>query len=131
MSNIFQKLLGTEAGRSQSQTEAMVDLLLLGIYSDNLISLAENAFIEQESQQLAWESGISFNGYLQRVIPKVRAVKGNPAKEAEFLLEITERLGNAAAKQKALDQLNALLAADGIVQLEEAFMAQVETALKL
>lgn len=131
MLNIFQKFLGAETERSQSQTEAVVDLLLLGMYSDNLISLAENDFIEQESQQLAWKSGISFGGYLQRVIPKVRAVKGSVEKEGEFLLDIAERLGDAESKQQALDELNALLAADGFVQLEEAFVEQVKQALKL
>lgn len=130
MLNILQKFLGAETGRNQGQTEAMVDLLLLGMYSDSLISLAENDFIEQAAQQLPWDSGISLSGYLQRVIPKVRAVKGNLEKEGEFLQGIAERLGDAEAKQTALDQLNALLAADGVVQLEEAFMAQVEKALK-
>ena len=131
MINIFQRLLGSDPGRSQAQAEALVDLLLLGMYSDHLISLAENDFIEQEGEQLVWESGISFGGYLQRVIPKVRALQGSVEKEGEFLLDIAERLGDAATKQHALDELNALLAADGVVQLEEAFVAQVKQALKL
>jgi len=131
MLDIFHTFLGTKDERSQSQTEAMVDLLLMGTYSDNLISLAESDFLDQESEQLPWESGISFGGYLQRVIPKVRAVKGNPEKESEFLLTIAERLGNAEAKQRALDELTALLASDGLVQLEASFVEQVKTALQI
>jgi hypothetical protein len=131
MLDIFQTFLGAKAGQSQSQTEALVDLLLLGIYSDNLISLAESDFIDQESEQLPWESGISFGGYLQRVIPKVRAVKGNPEKESEFLLDVAARLGDSEAKQRALDELTALLASDGLVQLEATFVEQVKTALQI
>ena len=130
MLDIFQTFLGAKAGQSQSQTEALVDLLLLGIYSDNLISLAESDFIDQESEQLPWESGISFGGYLQRVIPKVRAVKG-PEKESEFLLHVAARLGDSEAKQQALDELTALLASDGLVQLEATFVEQVKTALQI
>ncbi len=131
MLDLFQKFLGTEAGRSQSQTEAMVDLLLLGMYSDNLISLAESNFMQQESQQFTWQSGISFSGYLERTIPKVRITKGDPDQETEFLLDIAQRLGDAETKQTALNQLNSLLAADGVVQMEEAFVKQVKTAFKL
>jgi hypothetical protein len=132
MLDVFQKLLGAEGTDwGQPQQEAMVDLLLLGMYSDNLISLAENEFLETEAAQLNWESGISFGGYLQRTIPKVRAAKASPDTKAAFLKEIATRLGGPVAQQKALDELNSLLATDGLVQLEEVFLTEVEQAMGL
>ncbi|MFM7426930.1 MAG: hypothetical protein ACKO7W_18345 [Elainella sp.] len=130
MLEVFQKLLGTtELDWGQPQQEAMVDLLLLGMYSDNLISLAENEFLETEATQLTWESGISFGGYLQRTIPKVRTAKASPEAKTAFLNDIMTRLGGPEAQQKALEALNALLAADGLVQLEEVFLAEVKQAM--
>jgi hypothetical protein len=132
MLEVFQKLLQDQSKSwGQPQKEALVDLLLLGMYSDNLISLAENEFIETESDQMSWESGISFSGYLQRMIPRVRAAKDSLEQRGEFLLTIAERLGGAEACQRAFDELTALLAADGVVQLEEVFLEDVRKVLKL
>ena len=73
MMDFFQRLLNSqEASSTQTQKEAMVDLLLLGMYADHTLSLAEQDFVNNEGTQLQWESGISFSGYLERTIPKVR-----------------------------------------------------------
>jgi hypothetical protein len=130
MQVILQRLLNWHSdGWNQTQKEAMVELYLLGMYSDNLISLAEQDFMEDESANLQWKSGISFSGYLQRTIPKVRSAKGNPQKVQELLENIGERLGRTEFKQKALDELKALLAVDGVVKLEEDFLSEVRRVI--
>jgi hypothetical protein len=130
MQALFQKLLKWHSdGWNQTQKEAMVDLCLLGMYSDDLISLAEQDFMEDESTHLQWESGISFNGYLQRTIPKIRAAKDNPQTVKELLQNVGERLGNDDMKRKAGDELEKLLAADGIAKIEQEFLAEAKAAM--
>jgi hypothetical protein len=130
MQGFFQKLFKQNFNElNQTQKEALVDLCLLGMYSDALVSLAEQDFIEDESTQLKWESGISLNGYLQRTIPKIRSVRNDVQKVRELLQDIKQRLGNDEIKRKAIDELEKLLSTDGIVQLEEAFLAEAKTVM--
>ena len=130
MQEFFQDLLKSQSGEwNQTQKEALVDLCLLGMYSDALISVAEQDFIENESTQLKWESGISFSGYLQRVIPKVRKVKDDSQKKKELLENIADRLGNNESKRKAVEELEKLLSTDGIVKIEEEFLGEVKSVM--
>lgn len=130
MKPILQRILNESTdGWSQTQKEALIDLCLLGMYSDNKISLAEQDFIEDESEQLHWKSGISFSGYLQRTIPKIRSAKDNSQQVQEMLRNICERLGSDECKQKSIDELKKLLATDEVVQLEEEFLLEVQSAM--
>ena len=129
MQIFVQKLLGHFQEWNQTQKEAIMELCLLGMYSDDLISLAEQDFIEDEPSQLKWESNISFSGYLQRTIPKIRGVKGDPQKVEDLLRGIGDRLGSDGMKQRANDELEKLLATDGVVKLEEEFLSEVRRVM--
>lgn len=132
MQALFQKLFNQQpSGISQLQREAMVDLCLLGMYSDSKLSIDEQDFLDDEFNKLSWESGISLGSYLQRVIPKVRSATNDAQEQEEFLQNIAQRLGDGDFKQTAIDSLQELLAADGIVQPESKFMADVRKALTI
>lgn len=131
MKGLFQKVLKHSDGWDQIQKEAMIDLCLLGMHSDNSITLAEQDFIENEATQLQWTSGISFNSYLQRVIPKVRSAKGDISKTTDLLQTISDRLGNDELKRSAVDELEKLLASDGVAAMEETFLAEVKRVMAI
>jgi hypothetical protein len=132
MQFLFQQLLELSFdGWNQTQREAMVDLCLLGMYSDDLISLAEQDFMEDESINLKWESGISLSGYLQRTIPKIRSLKDDPQKVEELLKNISDRLGSDEFKRKASSELEKLLSTDGVVKLEEEFLSKVKIVMNI
>lgn len=126
MQPTLQKILADSTdGWSQTQKEALVDLCLLGMYADNLLSLAEQAFIEDKFENLQWESGIPFRGYLQRTIPKIRLARDDSKKVQQMLEDIKERLGSDEYKQKSFEVLNKLLATDELVKVEEKFSSEV------
>ena len=130
MQAFFQNLLKLRSDEmNQVQTEALVDLCLLGMYSDSLISIAEQNFFESESIQLKWESSRSFSSYLQRTIPKVRSVKNDSQKMKELLQDIDSRLESKEFKQQAIAELEKLLLTDGVVKLEAEFLAEVKTVM--
>ena len=130
MQAFFQKLLKLRSNdMNQVQREALVDLCLLGMYSDSLVTIAEQNFFEAESTRLKWDSGIPFSSYLQRAIPKVRSVKNDSQKMKELLQDIDQRLESSEFKRIAIDELEKLLVADGVVKLEEEFLAEVKTVI--
>jgi hypothetical protein len=129
MQNFFQKLFDCSSETNQVQREALVDLCLLGMYSDTLVSLAEQDFLEAQSARLPWESGTSFDLYLQTTIPKVRAIKNDPLKIKELIQDIDRRLGSDAFKSNAIYELETLLSTDGIIKIEGEFLTQVKEVM--
>jgi hypothetical protein len=130
MQNFFQKLFKSNSSETnQPQREAIVDLCILGMYSDPRVSLAEQDFLKDEFMQLQWESVISFDLYLQGTIAKVRSLNNDPLKVTELIQDIDRRLGSNEFKQKAVSELEQLIAADGVIEIEEKFLAQVKTVM--
>jgi hypothetical protein len=129
MQVLFQKLLEHPDGWNQTQREAMIDLCLLGMYSDDLISLSEQDFMENEATHLKWESAISFSGYLQRTIPKIRSAKGDSQNVEDLLQSIGDRLGSDELKRRASSEMEKLIAVDGVVKLEEQFLSEVHRVM--
>jgi hypothetical protein len=126
MKMLLEKL--RDAGLGQTQKEAIVDLCLLGMYVDKHLSLAEQDFVDDDASSLDWESGISFSGYLQRMIPQVRAAS-DPQKVTAFLENVRERLNSRDAKEKAIGELEVIFSTDGVVSSESEFLAQVKQIL--
>jgi hypothetical protein len=130
MKDFFQKLFNLGLSESnQTQREALIELWLLGMYADTLVSIPEQAFLAETSTELKWESGVSFSSYLQRTIPKVRSAKDDAQKTKTLLKDIDQRLGSDEFKRKAIEDLERLLATDGVVKLEEDFLAQVKIVM--
>jgi hypothetical protein len=130
MQDFFHKLLEFSSGEmNQSQREALVDLCLLGMYSDNLVSLAEQDFIKDESTKLRWESAISFDTYLQATTSKIRSISNDDLKKKELIQDIEHRLGSTKFKQKAIEELEQMLSMDKVVKLEQAFLDEVKTVM--
>lgn len=131
MMDFFQRLLNSqEASSTQTQKEAMVDLLLLGMYADHTLSLAEQDFVNNEGTQIQWESGISFSGYLERTIPKVRTAQTDATTRTKFIDGIRDRLGNPAACERAIAELKALMLIDGVAKIEQDFIDEISTLMK-
>ena len=130
MMDFFQRLIQSQdAGSTQTQKEAMVDLLLLGMYADHTLSLAEQDFVNNEGTQIKWESGISFSGYQERTIPKVRTAQGDVTTRSKFIDGIRDRLGTLAACERAIAELKALMLVDGVVPIEQEFIDDISAQL--
>jgi hypothetical protein len=130
MQNFFQKLFKVNSSETnQTQREALVDLCILGMYSDPLVSLAEQDFLKEEFIQLQWESAISFDLYLQGTIAKVRSLNNDRLKVKELIQDIDRRLGSNEFKQKAVNELEQLIATDGVIEIEKEFLTEVKTVM--
>lgn len=123
MYTIFQKLFGnkdtSDSPYSQVQAEAMVDLLLLCEYADNHLSMLEENFIADCSEELAWDSSVSIESYLNNASAKVRAAKDDPTKRAAFISEAADRLESEEAKVHAIELCRKLFKSDGEVSSKE------------
>lgn len=132
MIHVFKRILGKKAAQTQAepftqpQREALIDLLLLGMYADNMLSLAENQFFDDEIEELVWDSPTSPGAYLSAAIHRVRSAEEHPEKRNALLQSIKERFGDVHGKQGALLVLKDLLASDGTAEQEYKFLAEIQ-----
>ena len=127
----FKKLLRKDPPQPalQPQREALVDLLLLGMYTDHLLSVAEGDLLAAKLEDLPWESGQALSIYLQVNIPKIRMAYEHLPSRLQLLQSIRDRLPTPETRQDAYQKLQEFLAVDGVANAEQEFLTQVRTVL--
>jgi len=127
----FKKLLRKKPPQPalQPQREALVDLLLLGMYTDHLLSVAEGDLLAAKLEDLPWESGQALSIYLQVNIPKIRMAYEHLPSRLQLLQSIRDRLPTPETRQDAYQKLQEFLAVDGVANAEQEFLTQVRTVL--
>jgi hypothetical protein len=130
----LEKLFSSEQGSSlhgsmeQPEREAIIDLLLLGIYIDNHLSLSETSEFDTSTESLGWDSQTGPSIYISNATNRARDARSNEAATAELIAFVARRLTSVGSKDRALSLLNRLLMSDGKTEKETAFFKQVETA---
>jgi len=127
----FKKLLRKDPPQPalQPQREALVDLLLLGMFTDHLLSVAEGDLLAAKLGDLPWESGQALSIYLQVNMPKIRMAYENLPSRLQLLQSIRDRLPTLETRQDAYQKLQEFLAVDGVANAEQEFLTQVQTVL--
>lgn len=128
---LFNKSRSEADGLKQEQREAIVDLLVYGMYVDNALSLSEESVLQAQVDGFAWEESSDVDAYTDRAITRVRAIRGSDAATGEFLASVHDRLGSYEIRLNAFAMLERLLAADGKADSEKAFLTRVRDALHL
>ena len=105
---------------TQRQREALVDLLLFGMFADRNLKVSEDQRILSVIQEIGWQSYQTPDLYFQSAIAKVRDASETREGTRYRLHKISEALGDAETRALALNQLAKFLALDGAVDLDEA-----------
>ena len=123
MPSLLRKLFGKpEApndGLTQSQREAIIDLMNYCMYADNLVMLAEDRLITDTVAKFNWDSKVPFDQFVLRSTDNARNARESQVYRDQFLASIRDRLGTAAVKGQALGLCQELFVADGARSDEE------------
>ena len=114
---------------TQPQREAVFDLLLLGMYADGNLKLAENAQVFSLTEQLGWESYQDRSEYSETATSRVRAANDTDAATSVFLTKLSAQLGDDDVKKLALGLLAQLLESDKQTLESEAGLYQKAQAI--
>jgi hypothetical protein len=113
-------------GLTQAQREAILDLLLFGMYADDVLKISEDERLVKAIGQIGWHSVETPHEYMQLAIARVRAAHESHVGTEPFLQDVTVRLGDVTTRQRALDLLENLFESDGmIVDSERALHERV------
>jgi hypothetical protein len=113
--------------------EAIAHLSLLAIYADDKIGEAEDQRIDGILTRLGWESESGERGrFLANAFAKIRLVSESDEARVAFLTEeIRPALQSETDRAYAVDTLNSVLSADGIVgEQEKHLLSLVEWVLR-
>jgi len=113
------KLKTIIGGMTQRQREALVDLLLLGMFADQNLKVSEDQKILSVIQEIGWQSYQTPALYFQSAIAKVRDASETNQGTRYRLHKISEALGDPETRALALNHLAKVLAVDEEVDSEE------------
>jgi len=113
---------------NQKQREALVDLLLLGMFADGSLKVSDDRKLLSVIEEIGWESYQTPDLYFQSAIAKARdAAESEPGTLAR-LKKINEGLASDDIRQLALDRLEQFLSMDGKPGLEESKFLELARA---
>jgi len=116
-------------GLTQSQREAIVDLLNYCSYVDRDISESEEIVIDNLENQLDWDHNMDFDYYVDKSISIARkAIESKD--EALFLEQIGTRLDSPTSRATAIALCEKLIKADGRATANEsAILSSIKKTL--
>lgn len=115
---------------TQPQKEALVDLLVVGMYADHLLSLKENDTLQAVIAKLEWTPLLSPEIFLEQSFARARTAQEEPAQLSAYLYQKTAHFDTPETKQAALQELTDFLQTDGLDPGEAPFLTQVQTLLQ-
>ncbi len=110
---------------TQSQREALLDLLHIAMLTDSHISLKEESELERSINAIGWDSQRPREIHLLNSMAKARQATESAERTNEYIATRTAKFINADDQNKALSMLTSLLSSDGEGAEEIKFIAQI------
>jgi hypothetical protein len=113
---------------NQKQREALVYLLLLGMFVDGSLKVSEDRQLLSVIEEIGWESYQTPDLYFQSAIAKARDAADTEARMLARLKKINDDLASDDIRQQALNRLQRFLSLDGEPGLEESKFLELAKA---
>ncbi len=109
----------------QTQSEAIVWLLIVAQYIDSHISLAEGEIFNRQLAKLPWSSPIPIYKFADRLTANARFSIGNSALMDHQLEQCLNVFNTIEHQEFALREVTSILEADGLTDTEEHFIQRI------
>lgn len=113
----------------QESRQAIIELLLLSLYIDGNLTLAEDTALASALDGLGWESSSPKEVCILNAFAKARGASSCQAKTDEFLTERALLLKADGQTANTMAWLGKVLAADGLSPDEERFLEKLHRLL--
>ena len=113
---------------STEEKQALLDLLLAGMYSDAHVASAENERIERLLKEFEASGDYERDLLLNEALTRARQRTGTQANNQEYVGQLAEAFSSPAHRQQACEALEELLGSDQqVTQSEQNFLNLVRT----
>jgi hypothetical protein len=111
---------------TQPQLEALVDLLVLAMRTDQRFSLLEEETFEKDLSELPWDSGIGLSVFVNASYSRARAAS-TPEAQEDYVKMLCAHFHQPQVRRDALAEIEKMLTSDGETPIEHVFMTQLRT----
>jgi hypothetical protein len=108
------------AGFTQEQKQALLDLLIIGIYADHNLASAEDVRIEQLLDTFKFPSDYERVKFSDAAFTRASRQSGSPEAIRAYVGQIASHFPTREIRRRAYDILDDLLTSDGKVTSEES-----------
>jgi hypothetical protein len=113
---------------NQEQREALIDLLVLSIFTDSYLSLREDEALQSALAAVGWDADKPREIFICNSMSRARRATDNDGATASYVSKRTAAFTDAASQATALDLLKRVLASDGMAPAEQTFLDKVQAA---
>ena len=107
-------------GFSQEQKQALLDLLIIGMYADHNLASSEDSRIDQVLDAFSFPSDYERDKFSDAAFTRARNHSGSPETIRGYLKEIAHHFSTTDSRRRAYDILDDLLTSDGKLDSEES-----------
>ena len=117
---------------TEAQRRALLDLMVLGVYSDANFAVSEDAALHQLLAEMGFPTVDGQNHELDAAITRVRKNASSVAAAEKYARSLAEIFQAKDQRRQVQDQLSSLLNVDGkLTEAEKKFASAVDDALRL
>jgi len=113
------------SGFSEPQREAFLDLLVLGMYSDHKLTLAEDASVQSVLDGFRCESDYERNKYLDAATARVREKARTEDAARAYAVGLAQKFKSPEHQRTVYEMLERVLASDNAVSARESGLLSV------
>ena len=113
------------SGFSEPQREAFLDLLVLGMYSDHKLTLAEDASVQRVLDGFRCESDYERNKYLDAATARVREKARTEDSARAYAVGLAQKFKSPEHQRTVYEMLERVLASDKAVSARESGLLSV------
>jgi len=113
------------SGFSEPQREAFLDLLVLGMYSDHKLTLAEDASVQRVLDGFRCESEYERNKYLDAATARVREKARTEDSARAYAVGLAQKFKSPEHQRTVYEMLERVLASDKAVSARESGLLSV------
>jgi len=117
---------------SEPQRQALLDLLVLGMYSDSKLTLAEDASVQSVLDTFKLESDYERDKYLDASVARVREQAQTADAARAYAVTLAKRFASAEHKRAVYETLERVLASDdGVSARERGLLSVVKEVFRI
>jgi hypothetical protein len=113
---------------TSEQRTAIIDLLLLAIYSDSHISISEEEALDKAIAEQGWDSEYPKDLYLAKASARAREAAESDDTLKAKIKECAAFFTTAPAQAAAYSIVHSVLSADGVADPEQKFLSKLNKA---
>ena len=107
-------------GFTQEQKQALLDLLIVGMYADHNLASAEDDRIQKVLDAFQFQSDYKRQEFSDAAFTRARRQAGSPEVIRAYVTQLASHFPTRDIRRRAYDMLDDLLASDGHVTSEES-----------